>query len=336
MCNLLVAVVMLEFVLGHDDFGKKLAAEIGCGYREFRDEYYADGEPCPRILADYEELLDRDILVAARLKSPMTTFGILSYLHDLNRITNNLTDKLLYSARSVDVLLPYFVLGRQDHNPRTDRSEVVRKRDKGKDVGYRNILKDLEARDVRRILTFTPHFDRSGEGSQVYREIGRGIEVYRLQGVNALARYFKDMGRPEMIVINPDMAAGKLAVEFARLTGTKFRHGLEKKRLTDREVEFEGKLDAEGNDVVVVDDIASSGSTLVGAMNSLENAGTIYLAVVHPVLPEMPTRDKGYRLIKNLIAEKKIGDFVATDTIDSEFSKASVIQDVVNYYKTHS
>jgi phosphoribosylpyrophosphate synthetase len=326
----------MEFVLGHDDFGKKLAEGLGCEYREFRDEYYPDGEPCPRILADYEELLDRDVLVAARLKSPMTTFGILSYLHALNRITNSLTDKLLYSARSVDVLLPYFVLGRQDHNPRSDRSEVVRNRDKGKDVGYRNIFKDLEARVVRRILTFTPHFDRSGEGSQVYREIGRGIEVYRLPGVNALARYFKDRVSPEAVVINPDMAAGKLAVEFARLTGTKFKYGLDKKRKTDIEVEFEGKLDAEGSDVVVVDDIASSGSTLVGAMNSLENAGTIYLAVVHPVLPEMATPDKGYLLIKNLLGERRIGDFVATDTIDSEFSKASIIQDVANYYKTHS
>jgi len=326
----------MEFVLGHDDFGKRLAAGLGCEYREFRDEYYPDGEPCPRILADYEELLDRDILVAARLKSPMTTFGILSYLHDLNRITNSLTDKLLYSARSVDVLLPYFVLGRQDHNPRSDRSEVVRKRDKGKDVGYRNIFKDLEARDVRRILTFTPHFDRSGEGSQVYREIGRGIEVYRLPGVNTLARYFKDRMSPETIVINPDMAAGKLAVEFARLTGARFRYGFDKKRKTDIEVEVEGKLDAEGSDVVVVDDIASSGSTLVGAIDSLENAGTIYLAVVHPVLPEMAAPEKGYRLIKSLLAEKRIGDFVATDTIDSEFSKASIVQDVVNYYKTHS
>jgi phosphoribosylpyrophosphate synthetase len=326
----------MEFVLGHDDFGRKIAAELGCEYREFRDEYHPDGEPCPRILADYEELLDRDILVAARLKSPMTTFGILSYLHDLNRITNNLTDKLLYSARSVDVLLPYFVLGRQDHNPRTDKKEAVRKRDKGKDVGYRNILKDLEARGVRRIVTFTPHFDRSGEGSQAYREIGRGIEVYRLPGVNALARYFKDRVSPGMIVINPDMGAGKLAVEFARLTGTKFRYGFDKDRKTVVEVEFEGKLDAEGSDVVVVDDIASSGSTLVGAIDSLENAGTVYLAVVHPVLPAMGAPDKGYGLVKSLVAERRVGDFVATDTIDSEFSKASVVEDVVNYYRTHS
>lgn len=328
-------VIRLDFVLSHDDFGKRLAYEMGCEYREFREEYYVDGEPCPRILADYEELIDRDVLVVSRLKSPLTTFGILSYLHTLNRITNSITDKLLYNARSVDVLLPYFVLSRQDHNPRTDESEIVRKRDKGKDVGYRNILKDLEARDIRRILTFSPHFNRSGEGSQVYREIGRGIEVYRIPGVNALARYFKGKIRPETIVINPDMAAGKLAVELARQTGTRFRYGLEKKRITDRDVETTGKLDAEGNDVVVVDDIASSGSTLVGAINSIENVGTVYLAVVHPVLPEMSTPDKGYRLVKKLLEERKIGDFVATDTIDSEFSKASIIQDVVNYYRNH-
>ncbi len=328
-------VIRLEFVLGNDDFGKRLAKDIGCEYREFREEYYVDGEPCPRVLADYEELIDRNILVATRLRSPMTHLGILSYLHTLNRITNNITDKLLYSARSVDVLLPYFVLSRQDHNPRTDKNEIVKTRDKGKDVGYRNILKDLEAREVRRILTFSPHFNRSGEGSQVHREIGRGIEVYRIPGVNALARYFKGRVNSETIVINPDMASGKLAVELARQTGVRFRYGLEKKRITDRDVETKGRLDAEDNDVIIVDDIASSGSTLAGAINSIDNARTVYFAVVHPVLPEMSTPDKGLGLIKRLLEEKKIGDFVATDTIDSEFSKTSIIQDVVNYYRNH-
>ena len=74
---------------------------------------------------------------------------------------------------------------------------------------------------------------------------------------------------------------------------------------------------------------------MVGAINSLENAGNVYLAIVHAVLPDMSTPEKGYRLIKSLIADKKIGDFVATDTVDSEFSKASIIQDVVNYYRNH-
>ena len=325
----------LEYVLGHDDFARKLANDMGCQFREFREEYYVDGEPCPRVLADYKDLIDRDILVVSRLRSPVNTQSILIGLHTLNRVTNNITDKLLYGARNVDVLLPYFVLSRQDHNPRTDKSETVRNRDKGKDIGYRNVLKDLEARGARRILTFSPHFSRSGEGSQVYREIGRGIEVYRIPGVNALARYFKGRANSDTIIVNPDMASGKLAVELARLTDTRFKYGLEKKRLTDQEVETKGRLDAEKSDVIVVDDIASSGSTLVGAINSIDNPRTIYLAVVHSVLPDMGTSEKGYGLVKRLLSEKKIADFVATDTIDSEFSKASIIQDVVRYYKNH-
>ena len=327
----------MEFVLGCDDFGKMLAAEMGCQFREFRDEYYPDGEPCPRVLAEYEELAGRDVLVASRLKSPVTSFGILSYLHTLNRVTSCLSDDRLYGARSVDVLLPYFVLGRQDHNPKTDKSELVRSRDKGKDVGYRSILRDLEARCVRRLLTFTPHYDRSGEGSQFYQEVGPGLEVYRLLGVHALGRYFRGRLNPETIIVNPDMGAGRLAAELAGLTGTKVREGLEKKRVTDREVEFDRRkmVDAEGRDVVVVDDIASSGSTLVGAVDMLENPGAICLAVVHAVLPELPRPDRGYSLVRSLLAEKRISDFLATDTIASEYSRASVIPDVANYYGTH-
>ena len=324
----------MEFAVVHDGFGRELAARLGLPCREFREEFYPDGEPCPRILADYQELEDRDVLVVARLRSPMTALGILSCLHDLDRVTFNLTDKLLYNARNVDVVLPYFLLGRQDHNPRTDPSEKVRTRDKGRDVGYRNVLKDLEVRGVRRILTFSPHFDRYGEGSRLYEEAGRGIEVYRIPGINALARYFKGKLSAEAIAINPDMTSGKMAELFARLTRVTFMHGLDKKRVTDQDVEFSGTLDAEGRDVLIVDDIASAGSTILGAMKSLVNVREMDIAIVHAVLPDMPTSDRGYRLIKKLLAEKKIREFVATDTVDSEFSKASIIDDIVNFYRS--
>jgi phosphoribosylpyrophosphate synthetase len=325
----------LELVVGHDAFGRRIAKGLGCEFREFREEYYPDGEPCPKILADYCELSDRDILVAARLRSPLNTLRILTYLHNLNRVVNSLTDSRLYNARNVDVLIPYFVLGRQDHNPKTDPEESVRIRDRGKDIGYLNIIVDMEARGVRRILTFTPHFDRSGEGSRTYREVGHGIEVYRLSGVNALARYFQDRAGPETMAVNPDMTAGKLASELAHLTGMVFGYGLEKKRVSDLEVEAKGRLDAEGKEVIIVDDIASSGATIMAAIRSIENHGGIVVAVIHPVLPDMPTPDKGYRLFKTLIAEGKIRDFVATDTIDSEFSKASTVEDVIGYYRSH-
>ena len=324
----------MEFAVVHDEFGRRVAERLGLECREFREEFFPDGEPSPRVLAEYQDLADRDVLVVARLKSPMTTMGILSYLHDLERVTFNLTDKLLYNARNVEVVLPYFVLGRQDHNPRTDDSEKVRNRDKGRDVGYRNILKDLEVRGVSRVLTFSPHFDRYGEGSRVYEEAGRGIEVYRIPGINALARYFKGKLDADSIAINPDMTSGRMAEGFARLAGVAFRHGLDKKRVTDQEVEFTGTLDAEGRDVVIVDDIVSAGSTILGAMKSLVNVRMMDVAIIHAVLPDMPTVDKGYKLVKRLLAEKKIREFVTTDTVDSEFSKASVIDDIVNFYRS--
>lgn len=321
--------------MAHDEFGREIAKRLGLECRDFREEFHPDGEPCPRILAEYQELEDRDVLVVARLKSPMTTQGILSYLHNLDRVTFNLCDRLLYNTRSVEVVIPYFLLGRQDHNPRTDPNEKVRIVDKGRDVGYRNILKNLEARGVKRVLTFSPHFDRYGEGGRVYRELDRGIEVYRIPGINALARYFRGKLDPGTVAVNPDMRSGKMAEEFAKLTGATFRHGLDKRRVTDQEVEFKGTLDAEGRDVVIVDDIVSAGSTILGAINSLVNVGMMDVAIIHPVLPDMPTPDKGYRLVKRLLAEKKIRRFVATDTIDSEFSKASIIEDIVEFYRRH-
>ena len=100
-------------------------------------------------------------------------------------------------------------------------------------------------------------------------------------------------------------------------------------------MEFTGTLDAKGRDVLIVDDIVSAGSTILGAMKSLVNVRMMDVAIIHAVLPDMPTVDKGDRLVKRLLAEKKIREFVATDTVDSEFGKASVIDDIVNFYRTH-
>jgi hypothetical protein len=67
----------------------------------------------------------------------------------------------------------------------------------------------------------------------------------------------------------------------------------------------------------------------------LENPGTISLTVVHAVLPELSRPDRGFSLVRSLLAQKRISEFVATDTIESEYSRASIIPDVANFYRTH-
>lgn len=76
------------------------------------------------------------------------------------------------------------------------------------------------------------------------------------------------------------------------------------------------ELSMKGRDVLIVDDIISTGGTIVQAMNVLRNNGVnkIYVATVHPVLVEGA-------LMKIFEAGAEI--VVGTDTIPSPISYVS-------------
>ncbi|MFH0890305.1 MAG: ribose-phosphate diphosphokinase [Candidatus Aenigmatarchaeota archaeon] len=307
---------MPDFVVGNDDFGKILSKSLGCAYRQFVEEFYADGEPCPRINANYNELSGKHVVFAPRASQKPTRETIALYLHDCERVLGALTNKDLYNAGRVELVLPYFMLGRQDHNPRTDSNESVRMKDAGKDVGYAAIAAIYKALGADRIITFDPHFYRKEGIIRV-----SGIDVVSLSGVYALGRYFQGTDG-DTVVVGPDMNASTLSTKLADILGAK-SHSFPKKRISDTKVEIKEAYDAEGAHVILVDDILSTGGTIREAIDNLYGASSINVAFIHPVLP-----DVGYNRIMQLHKSGKIRDVVATDTINSEFSKASVIPEL--------
>ena len=165
-------------MVGNDGFGRCLAECLRCGFGVFVEEYYGDGEPCPRVLVDYGEVEGKCVAVVARLRFPAKFSDVARYLHNFLRVVSNLSDEELFNAECVDVILPYFVLGRQDHNPRTDPSRLVRVRDRGKDVGYRSLIKMSKGCGAGRVVTFNPHFHVLEGCVKVL-----GLDVVSLSGV---------------------------------------------------------------------------------------------------------------------------------------------------------
>lgn len=314
---------MPDFVIGNDDFGKNLALAIGCEYREFREEYYPDGEPCPRIMADYGEIKGRDLILAPRMTQKPTKEKVTCYLHNSERVLGALTCEELYDANTVDLVFPYFCLGRQDHNPKTESVEEIRKRDMGKDIGYKTVLRTFGGLGTKRVITFDPHFFRHDGSFTAY-----DMEIFCLSGVHALARYFENKISGNTAVISPDMGASDLSGRLAYALGLKSA-SLTKKRISESCVESKEVYDANGSDMIVVDDIISTAGTLEKAIGNLHNTGSIVVACIHPVLPQ-----KGYDRLIGLKNDGKINDIVATDTISSDFSKASVVPEIVKRLKS--
>ena len=96
---------------------------------------------------------------------------------------------------------------------------------------------------------------------------------------------------------------------------------MEKKRDLDTgKIETITKLDVTGRDAVIVDDIASSGGTLINAIENLKNPDRIICTVVHPILT-------GECLEK----VSALSRFVACNTIESPISNISVAERIAQF-----
>jgi len=125
------------------------------------------------------------------------------------------------------------------------------------------------------------------------------------------------------MVISPDKGGYERARLVAERMGVEFDY-LEKTRLSGTEVMIKPKnLDADGKIIGIVDDIISTGGTIARAAEQLREQGAerIYAVCTHGLFIG--------RAFENM---KKVNDFAATDTIESENSKitvAKVIADAI-------
>ena len=263
----------------------KIAWELGETICPMETRKFPDGERYIRIGGDVNEN-------AVVIQST-------GYPQDQNLIELFLILKTLKSlnVEHVKVVNPYFGYGRQEKRFRD-----------GEAISAAAIAQLIEAAGASEFYSINLHENGICDFFN--------IPAYNISAMPLIADYIGERFE-NPIIVAPDKGALPFAEEIAESLGCECDH-LEKVRLSPEKVETKTKnLDVKGKEAIIIDDIISTGGTIVNASNILRqhNADKVVVSCIHPVLVEDA-------LLKIFTAG--VDDVIATDTLRSDVSMISV------------
>jgi ribose-phosphate pyrophosphokinase len=215
---------------------------------------------------------------------------------------NNLMELLIMidaikraSARRITAVIPYFGYARQD---RKDQPRVP--------ITAKLAANLLTTAGADRILTMDLH---AGQIQGFF-----DIPLDHLFAVRVIVDHFKKKKISNLVVASPDVGGIKMARAYAKRLGAELAI-VDKRRIDDKHAEVMNILgEVKGKNIVIVDDLTSTASSICEAAEALKKAGALRImaAVSHPVLSG-PAVDR--------IRKSSIEEFIVTDTIPLDPSK---------------
>lgn len=201
----------------------------------------------------------------------------------------------------VCAVIPYLAYARQD-------KEFV----KGEAVSMESIGSMFDSSGARSLITVDIHSERALSYFT--------IPAYNVSAVPLLASHFKSRNLVQPIVVSPDIGGSSRAEQFAKIMGTESIALPKHRDRNTGEVSIDDSRElvkVKNRDVILIDDIISTGGSIVRATEVLRKAGckNVLVACTHALLLE-DAFDK--------LRKAGVQDIVATNTVPSQFSKVDV------------
>ena len=193
------------------------------------------------------------------------------------------------SAKRITAVLPFFGYARQD---RKDKPRVP--------ITAKLVANLIVSSGANRVLAMDLH---AGQIQGFF-----DIPVDHLYSINVLGSYFKRKKIKDLVVVSPDVGGIKMARGYAKLFNCDLA-------IVDKRRESASKThvmhiigSVAGKNVIIIDDMISTGGSLVEAAKALKHAGAldIYANIVHPVLAGSAVERIQKSDIKELIVTNSI------------------------------
>ncbi|MGQ9759307.1 MAG: ribose-phosphate diphosphokinase [Candidatus Methanomethylicaceae archaeon] len=270
------------------DLGGRVAQILGARKVEVEYKNFPDGESYLRVM----DSVRGDDVVLIHTTYPEPNKRVLELLILINTLKD-------LGASTVRVVVPYMAYARQDSRFRD-----------GEAISINTIFRLIEGIGADEFLTVDIHKEFSLGAFRIPSKNIRAAEV--------IAEYLKGVDLVRPYILAPDKGALGIAKTIGERLGADYGN-FEKTR--DRitgaiTVKGEG-VEARGRDVVIADDLISTGGTIANASMIIKGEGArrVLAVCTHPLMV-------GGALMK--MKEAGVDDVIGTDTVESEVSKITV------------
>lgn len=294
---------MLVFALENSrKFGEKVVQELDIFLSDHEEREFEDGEHKSRPLVNVR---NQDVFIIQSLHGGK------------HGSANDMLCRLLFfvgavkdaSAKSISLVVPYLCYARKD------------RRTKPRDpVTIRYVAQLFEAVGIDRIVNIDVH------NLQAFQNAFR-CKTEHLEAKNIFARYFLEkLAGKEIAVMSPDFGGVKRADEFRKIlekhSGKTIPLVIMEKMRSGGVVSGETIVgDVKGKNVIIIDDLIASGSTMLRAAQGCLKLGAnaVFAAATHASFSSQA---------KEILIDDALEEIVVSDTIPLQLSGNELKQKV--------
>jgi len=279
------------------ELGKEIAAQIKATVVPVEFKRFPDGESYIRFDGSVEA---QDVVIVQTTSPPQNENIVQLFL-----MADTAKDM---GAKNIAVVVPYFAYSRQDSRFRP-----------GEALSVKTIVTLLKTCGVSRVITVNSH------NPAILKTLPLPVED--LSAISLLAQHFWKQGFKNAFSLSLGKKGLDTALEASKVLGGKCDYiPTQRDRITGNVTIEKKTLPIKDRDVVIFDDIISSGGTMIKAVSWVKEQGAkrVYAACVHPLL---------IGDVKEKILKSGADGIVGTDTVPSSVSVVSVAPLIVQALK---